>query len=139
MATWEKTVLPNRIQVVGSPAHEDPIGYAALVGGHQVYGIWVDGLGFVKDQPTYGDPATYIDECPLLLGDNHCALEDASSAVADIFWTGCRSELCTGYIPEDDYWSPQMVEKWGIRNPGCTYTFIELSSPSSSPSPSEAP
>jgi hypothetical protein len=136
MEDWDETVLPNRIKVVGSPVHGDPIAYAAVIGGHQIHAIWVDEIGLVKDLPTYGDPATYEDECPFLLNDNTCALSDASPAVAEIFWIACRPELCAGYVAEDDYWLQKYADDWDTKHPSCTYTWLEVSSPSSSPSAS---
>jgi len=139
LETWEADVLPSIVKMAGDPLHGGPSYYQVKIGGIMFYAIWVPGHGLCKDLPPYGDNTSYSLECPFLKPDLHCGLAVAAPPIRDSAWAMCRNELVAGYIPENDVWTDTQRIRWQTDHPLCTYTFLEVSSPSSSPSPSEEP
>lgn len=100
------------------------------LGSNTIRWIWVEGVGLVKDAPAWGNPATYVPECPLL--DDESGGEFACLAEGQV-WTrgtvsisgdalraffGCRD------IGLPDEWPENKATDWATAHPNCGVTYV---------------
>lgn len=111
--------------------------YSPTGSGTTYYGVWITGVGLCKDTSVAHDGSSYNTECPFLEADKSCGLIGTGDDGARSKY--CRPEERLEYEPANDIWTYRHISEWQASHPNCSYTFVEVSSPSASESASESP
>ena len=102
--------------VTGHPDAGGPQAGAIRLGNRTYRWIWVPGVGLCTDAPPWGDPSSYLPQCPFLMAESGgiypCAVAGTPyQPIADQL--GCR------WLPET--WDEASWTQWITDHPACGY------------------
>lgn len=122
--TQDKANLNPLVQIIGTPGHGDPIGYAVRIGNTTYRGVWVPGAGWCKDSPPWGNPDSYVEECPFLEDDpgdgtRPCALFGQPGPLGEFREAMCGDDKSPPPVMINVEW----VQRWAADHPDCGYDW----------------